>query len=103
MLYVLWIKFIIILNFKNPTPNIGEDYVDKQGKVWHFHANIGKQIPNGIWHSKFGFSSIRRKQQTLNLYCKRQSTNGGKCTFSGIYVKENGCLYTRGKHEHKYN
>lgn len=76
--------------------------MDKFGKSWPFHAKIGKHnIPNDVWLNKFGFSTIRKKQQTLNLCCQKESSDGGKCQFKGIYVMENGCLYTRGKHGHK--
>jgi hypothetical protein len=93
--------FILIIDFKNPKPNVGDDYVDNAGKTWPFHSKIGKNVPNGIWHSKFGFTKIQRRVTTLNLYCWKETTNDGKCTFKGIYLKSNGCLYIQGKHEHK--
>ena len=76
--------------------------MDRDGKKWPFHAKIGtKNIPNDIWLGKFGFSVIQQRKTTLNFYCKKRAPNGGKCPIKGIYVKANGCLYIRGKHEHK--
>ena len=88
---------------KNLKPNVGDDYMNSQGKVWPFHSKIGKNIPNEIWFNKFGFSIVQQRQSTVNLYCQKKTTTGGKCSFSGIYLKSNGCLYIRGKHEHKHN
>ena len=75
--------------------------MDSHNKRWPFHSKIWENITNEILRNKFGFSTIYQKQRTLNLYCQKGTSNGGKCPFSGIYVKANGCLYIRGKHEHK--
>lgn len=75
--------------------------MDIFGQKWPFHLKIGKNVPDGIWFSKFGFTRIRRKKQTLNLNCRKQTPNGKECLFKGIYVEANGCLYIRGEHEHK--
>jgi hypothetical protein len=76
-----------------------QDYCDMFGKLWHFHANIGKNISKDKL-LKFGFSYIRKKLKTINLYCRKSNPDGGQCPFTGIYLKSNGCLYTRGEHEH---
>jgi hypothetical protein len=50
--------------------------------------------------NKFGFTNIRTKRTGLNLRCEVQRFKR-KCKFAGIYLKSNGCLYTRGEHEHE--
>jgi len=48
----------------------------------------------------FGFTNITKNENTFNLRCRKFNTTGGRCEFAGIYLKSNGCLYTRGEHEH---
>jgi len=74
--------------------------VDKYDNLWTFQEEIGKNISDDILKEQFGFTSIIHKQPTLHLYCRKQQANGERCLFSGIYIKQNGCLYIRGEHEH---
>jgi hypothetical protein len=75
--------------------------VDHLGKTWTFHAQIEKNISHDKLLTKFGFTRIHNiRKTTLNLRCTISNQTGGMCPFAGIYLKSNGCLYTRGEHEH---
>jgi len=73
--------------------------VDRLGKLWHFHAHLGKNISHDKLLTKFGFGSVRKSDKTLNLKCTKTNPAGGMCPFAGKYLKSNGCLYTRGEHD----
>lgn len=78
--------------------------MDHLKQTWKFVANVGQNVDRVIFGSaKFGFKQIQDKGSRINLYCRKNvvgGMNGGKCPFAGIYLKANGCLYTRGRHEH---
>ena len=74
--------------------------MDHYGKIWKFNMEIGKNIKHEMLRTKFGFADIQDKQKILHLRCKKTNPSGGRCPFTGIYLKSNGCLYTRGEHEH---
>ena len=84
-------------------PNVGNDYIDHLGKLWQFRKEIGKNISKEEFRTKFGtkfgFNKIDKNKTTLNLYCLKKGSNW-KCHYAGVYLQTNGCLYTRGKHEH---
>ena len=77
-----------------------QNYIDNEKKSWTFLANIGKNITKQKLLTEFGFTVHSKNSNTLNLHCQSRNPAGGRCPLAGIYVKENGCLYTRGEHEH---
>jgi hypothetical protein len=76
--------------------------VDRYNRLWNFRANIGKDISKDKLLTEFGFTNIKRNEKTLNLFCQKINFTGNKkCPMKGIYLKSNGCLYTRGEHVHE--
>jgi hypothetical protein len=72
--------------------NVGNDYVDKFGRIWKFREIVGENLQ--LMHSKYNLTWCNANKGTMNYRCE-------KCQFRGIFVNLNGRLYTRGKHEHK--
>ena len=72
------------------------------GKLWPIHAKIGKNIPQEYFKAEFGVSHFHDGKTTLIMKCRKAHLihHGKRCEFGGIYVKEDGCFYIRGKHEH---
>jgi hypothetical protein len=77
--------------------------VDAFGKIWKFKKEIGKNVKRELFHNNFGFGQISTNVSGFYLRCLKTSHGGGICKFAGIYLNSNGCLYIRGKHEHKNN
>jgi hypothetical protein len=75
--------------------------VDYKGKTWTFREEIGKNVQRQIFRPNYGFTLIVERKSTLNLYCQKRGPKGVECKFRGIYIKENGCLYTREEHNHE--
>jgi hypothetical protein len=72
--------------------------LDIYGKTWKFNKEIGQNIQHEMMRNQFGFTKIVTNGRGLNLLCERKNK---KCKFAGIYLNSNGCLYTRGKHQHE--
>ena len=72
--------------------------MDHLDNIWKFNKEVGKNIQSKLFATKFGFNCIVKQESGFNLKCKKNSPNGNKCKFAGVYLKANGCLYTRGKH-----
>ena len=82
--------------------NVGDGYVDMFGKTWTFREEIGQNVQFEILRTNYGFTAIVEKKQTKNFRCKKNIHKKEEgCKFAGVYVKENGCLYTRGEHNHQ--
>lgn len=76
-------------------------YVDRHGKYWRLIGKVETTNEMDEFCKQQRLQCNAMAKEIIRFYCKNgRSKKRPKCPFRAIYIRETGCLYAHGEHNH---